>query len=437
MWLLPALSVLASRITGVYYQLQIDGPPVPARGPVLLVANHPNSLLDPALVAAAARRPVRFLAKSPLFSDSSVGWLVRGSGSIPIYRAVDDPTQTARNEEMFRAVFAALASGAAVGLFPEGTSHSAPALAPLKTGAARIALGAAAGVGGAFPIIPVGLSFRAKERFRSAALALRGTPIEWADLAGRSASDAEAVRELTARIDVALRDLTLNLERWEDAPLIEMADLIYAVEHGAPVDSVHRFERMRAITEALARLRRGEDPEAAALARELTRHRRTLAVLGLGPAELHAPPSPAAAPLWVLRQAAFALLAVPLAAIGIALFWTPYRLTGIAEARARPEHDVRSTYKVLAGALAFLLWIVLLSAIAGVLLGWRAGLLALVALPPLGVLTLSLLEHWRSAREDARRYLVFVRRAQLVVALRARQRALAHRLQELWERVRV
>jgi 1-acyl-sn-glycerol-3-phosphate acyltransferase len=436
MWLLPALSALSSQVTRIYYRLQVEGPHVPARGPVLLVANHPNSLLDPALVAAAAGRPVRFLAKAPLFSDASVGWLVRGSGSIPIYRAVDDPAQTARNEEMFQAVFAALVGGSAVGLFPEGTSHSAPALAPLKTGAARIALGAAAAAGGAFPIVPVGLSFRAKERFRSEALALRGAPLEWADLVGRAAAD-DAVRELTARIDAALRDLTLNLERWEDAPLVEMADLVYAVEHGAPVDAVHRFERMRAITEALSRLRHEGDAESSDLARELRRHRRTLAALRLRPADLHARPSRADALLWVVRHAAFALFAVPLAALGIALFWTPYRLTGVAEARARPEHDVRSTYKALAGAVALLLWILLLAALATVAFGWRAGLLALALLPPLGLVTLSVVDRWRSAKEDARRFLTVTRRAALIDALRARQRALSERLQELWERVRV
>ena len=67
---------------------------------MLLVANHPNSLLDPAMVAVAARRPVRFLAKAPLFSDRLVGFLVRGAGSIPVYRKSDDPSQVGRNEEM-------------------------------------------------------------------------------------------------------------------------------------------------------------------------------------------------------------------------------------------------------------------------------------------------------------------------------------------------
>src|SRR5690606_19668180 len=133
---------------------------------------HPNSLLDPMLVLAAAHRPVRFLAKAPLFDDPKVGWLVKAFRSIPVYLRHDDPTQVGRNDEMFRAVHAALGAGAAVALFPEGISHSEPSLTPLKTGAARIALGAAPLIGRDFPIVPVGLVFREKDRFRSAALVL-------------------------------------------------------------------------------------------------------------------------------------------------------------------------------------------------------------------------------------------------------------------------
>ncbi|HEX5831025.1 MAG TPA: 1-acyl-sn-glycerol-3-phosphate acyltransferase, partial [Gemmatimonadaceae bacterium] len=140
MWLLPALSRVARLVTGTYYSLTIDGAPVPRGGPVLLVGNHPNSLLDPALLAAAAGRPVRFLAKAPLFAMPQLGWLMRAAGCIPVYRRLDDPAQMARNVDSLAAAEVALAEGSAIGLFPEGISHHEPALAPLKTGAARIAL---------------------------------------------------------------------------------------------------------------------------------------------------------------------------------------------------------------------------------------------------------------------------------------------------------
>jgi glycerol-3-phosphate O-acyltransferase / dihydroxyacetone phosphate acyltransferase len=203
MWLLPVLDRVCSVAARSYYRLYIEGERVPGEGPVLLVANHPNSLFDPALVAAAAGRPVRFLAKEPLLHHPGIGWLIRASGAIPIYRMQDDPSSVHRNDESFRAAHEALAGGAAIGMFPEGISHHLPTLAPMKTGAARIALGAVSRIGHSFPIVPIGLTFRGKEHFRSDALVLVGSAIEWEDLVDGARSPG-TVRELTRRIAAAL-----------------------------------------------------------------------------------------------------------------------------------------------------------------------------------------------------------------------------------------
>lgn len=436
MWLLPLLPRAASLATRTYYRLARAGERVPMHGPVLLVANHPNSLLDPALVSVAAQRPVRFLAKAPLFGDRLVGWLVRGAGSIPVYRRQDDAAQVGRNEEMFAAVHAALADGAAVGIFPEGLSHSNPSLAPLRTGAARIALGAAAARGGtAFPIVPVGLVFRDKDVFRSEALLVVGRPVGWTDLAVGGAADANGVRALTDRIDAALREVTLNLERWEDAPVVETAEAIWSAEFGAEPDDVHRLERTHEAARLLARLRADDDPRWEPLARDLRLHARALARLRLRPADLAAPePSPGAAVRWTLRQLPVVASAL-LALLGAALYWLPYRATGWVADRAGPAEDIRSTWKLLAGGLLHVGWTLLLAALAALAGGWAAGLAALVVLPILALLALHVLERWGRAREDARRFFLLRRGARLA-DLRERQRALADRLRALREGVR-
>jgi hypothetical protein len=92
-------------------------------------------LVDPALVAWTAGRQVRFLAKAPLFTHPLIGWLVTAVGSVPVYRQQDDPRKVSQNVDSFRDVHRVLASGHVVGIFPEGISHSASRLAPLKTGA--------------------------------------------------------------------------------------------------------------------------------------------------------------------------------------------------------------------------------------------------------------------------------------------------------------
>ena len=433
MWLAPILSHVSTVALRIYYRLHRAGGQVPPNGPVLLVANHPNSLLDPAMVALAAGRPVRFLAKAPLFTDPLVGFLVRGAGSIPVYRRVDDAAQVARNEEMFRAVHDALAHGAAVGIFPEGLSHNEPSLAPLKTGAARIALGTLATHGIRVPIIPVGSVFRDKNIFRSEALVTVGRAIQWEDLSPDAGGDGKGVRELTHRIDRALRDVTVNLEGWEDAGLVEIAEAIYAAEYGKASDLAAWVGRLRMTTETLTHLRQTSDGTVP-LAKDISRHARILQRLGLRPRDLVEDPKRPGMLWWLMRRLPLGGV-VPLAvlAIGTAVFFVPYRLTGILERKARPRDDVRATHKLLTGAITFPLWIVALALFAGIIAGPLVGLLTFLALPALGLFTLGLHEQWGQARTEASRYMTLRRRQETLEPLREQQRELAMRLKAVAE----
>ncbi|MFQ5678846.1 MAG: lysophospholipid acyltransferase family protein [Gemmatimonadota bacterium] len=424
----PRVSRLA---LGVYYRFERAGATVPERGPVLVVANHPNSLLDPAAVCAVARRPVRFLAKAPLFSEPGLGWIMRACGAIPVYRRQDNPTLMHRNDEAFRAAHETLAGGSAVGIFPEGTSHSEPALVPLKTGAARIALGAARLRRCGFPIVPVGLVLRHKERFRSRALVVVGEPVPWGDLAGAGPEEEEAVRELTGRIERALREVTLNLESWEDAPVVECVEAIYAAELELPRDRAERVRRLGRVSEALVRLRRSQPERLAPLYRLVARYADLLAQLGLRPHRVGSAPPPAAVFGWTVRQVAFFVLLAPLAAAGHLLFFLPYRITGLLPRRAGVERDVQSTYKVLGGILVYGTWILLLATLAGWRLGTWAGLLTALLLPALAFLTLVVRDRWTGARANARSYLLLRGRAQLQRRLLERRRELAERLEAL------
>jgi 1-acyl-sn-glycerol-3-phosphate acyltransferase len=436
-WLLPLFPGISRAALKLFYRLEVSGERVPRRGPVLLVANHPNSLLDPGMVFAVARRPVRFMAKAPLFSHAGVGWLVKGAGAVPVYRQQDYPGETARNDDTFRAVWDALAQGDAVGIFPEGTSHSEPSLVPLKTGAARIALGAARLTGGAFPIVPVGLSFREKETFRSEAVAVTGDAVTWDDLAAAGPEDRDAVRELTRRIDEALHEVTVNLERWDDAPLVQTAEAVYAAE--LPVDAAGgaRVARLGEAAEGLARLRAENRAEWNHVAREVAAHGRVLGILGLTPDELRTRNRTPVAVSWTVRQLVFFGLGAPAAAAGILAYLIPYRLTGILADRMVEFDDVRATFKLLVGGALHLLWTLAVSTFVGLRFGLGAAVVVAVGLPLLGYVAVHVADRWRRATGEARRFFLRTRRPALLDELRQRQHDLALRLHALWEQVRV
>ena len=434
MWLLPVLSALCWLVSRLFYRLSVDGPGVPPGGPVLLVANHPNSLVDPVIVAGVTGRRVRFLAKAPLFADANVGWMVKAAGAIPVYRKQDDPSAMGQNRDVFEAVIRELADGAAIGIFPEGVSHSEPSLAELRTGTARMALGAYEKTKETFPIVPVGIVPARKERFRSEMRVVLGEPVSWDDLAERGGNDRDAVRELTARIDRGLRSVTLNLERWEDRPLVETAEAIWSLEverAEGPADQLRRYEITARI---LAAVRRGSDTRWKAVQLDLSRHYRRLALFGFQPADLQADVGLPSSVSWSARR--LYLVGIPLVAValvGHVTFLVPFWLTRLLTERARPALDRVSTYKLLFGIATYTLWVGVVACAGAWAWGWVSGVGLLALLPPLGIAGLWIRERWRWGFNDVRRFMILRTRSDVMEELLAEQKRLGSELEALFE----
>ncbi|WP_216690393.1 lysophospholipid acyltransferase family protein [Hymenobacter siberiensis] len=197
-------------------------------GPLLLAGNHPNTLMDPLLAAVNRRQPIAFLAKSTFFSNPIVRAIMQSGNSIPIYRAQDAGTggpvtpeqRAAQNEATFGRCYDYLGRGGTIMIFPEGTSVSERRLRPLKTGAARIALGAEARhkfkLG--LKVVPVATNYFDPSKFRSDVLLNVAPPIVVADYAAAYAQDPdEAADQLTEAIRVALeRRLVITRDAAED-----------------------------------------------------------------------------------------------------------------------------------------------------------------------------------------------------------------------------
>jgi glycerol-3-phosphate O-acyltransferase/dihydroxyacetone phosphate acyltransferase len=206
---------------------------LPKESGIIFVSNHPNALIDPLLLFIALPRNIAFLAKSTLFKMPVVGFLIKAVGALPLYRQQDEGQDVSKNNETFRLTRELLKSGGAIAIFPEGVSHDSPKLLPLKTGAARIGLGAVS-VGTnpsslKLKIVPVGLFYTNKTKFRSEALLHFGEPIDVlpVELDAHGHPAKEEVRKLTAEIEAGLREVTLNAESDAELGIARIAEQVF------------------------------------------------------------------------------------------------------------------------------------------------------------------------------------------------------------------
>src|SRR5918996_2244910 len=217
----------------IYFQrIEVTGVEhVPLETPVIFVLNHPNALVDPVFLFSLAPRPVSFLAKAPLFRMPVIGYLVKALDSLPVYRRQDEGQDVTRNEETFTAARKLLAKGGTIAICPEGISHDKPGLQPIKTGAARISLAAVStGEVSSLKIVPAGLYYTSKTSFRSDALLYFGNPIDVAPVALEpdGTPPREAVRQLSSKIEKALREVILDAKHEEELHTTARAERIFS-----------------------------------------------------------------------------------------------------------------------------------------------------------------------------------------------------------------
>ena len=397
---------------GVFYQVDRHGPALPG-GPVLVAANHPNSLLDALLVFRCSKRITRPLARAPLFDRLLLGPVLRALGGIPVYRREDDPAAMHRNEDMFSDAIGALLDGGAIQIYPEGRSHSEAHVVELRTGAARIALQAeeAAEWALGLMIVPVGITYSSKERARTAVTVRFGRAFACADLEDAYRQDpVAAVRTLTERIEAGIREQTLNFVHHGDRELVEVAEQLYVrqarwVPWRARQALGARFPRLQRFAAGLEWIRRESPEEHRALLRKVARYAALNARVGAGQGDV--PPRYGLVPVaqYIAVRGTILLLGLPFAVAGV-LLWAPVtRLPGIVVRRTRPEFEVTATYKLLAlftGVIAaWILWVVLAYVAGGTIFAFAAAVLA----PLCGYLAIQWMELAKEVREDTMLFL--------------------------------
>lgn len=417
-----------------YRQIEIIGADrIPPDGPLLIVANHPNAVIDPMLVATTVARRVMFTGKATLFDNPAFRVVLGALGMVPLRRASDERAgrqaggapDPERNDNAFRALIDALAQRRAVLIFPEGKSHDEPSIARLKTGTARMALQArASGVHG-LGIIAIGFVFEDKSTPRTRVLVEVGEPLSidtWAGI-----DDPEAVNRLTGEIDRRMRGVTMNYETAAAAAEVGRVSAVLATDRLGTLGSGASWADVVAVGRRVAAARLvieqaaatgGEAAHRADLLRgRLQQLERVAEEARLDLRDASIDTSVGSGALFIVRETAIIAIALPFALLGRVIHWPALTVALMAARRNRTSDTDPAMQTVVVGAPLVLLTWGLIVALAWTLGGGLLALAVLVVLPSLADCDFALRDRGARASARVRAYLCFRRQPALQTTL--------------------
>ena len=407
---------------------------VPTDSPVIFVLNHPNALVDPVFLLCLAPRPVSFLAKAPLFRMPVIGYFVRQLDSLPVYRKQDEGEDVSRNQETFVAARKLLATGGTIGICPEGVSHNDPGLKPIKTGAARISLGAVStGEVNNLQIVPAGLYYTSKTSFRSSALLYFGKPfgVEPVELDEHGNPPRDEVRELSARIEQSLREVILDAHQNEALQAVALAERIFSSvrTNGGDESLVEELQLQQLFTKAYAALQQNEPARLRRLEIRMIRFEEELTQAGVDTEELTPPSSTLNVFIRIVKQSIKFLLMIGPAIVGTVVHFPAYRLGGyLATKLSQNSDDVISTIKIISAMLFFPLTWLAVAIVLYAVFGWIGAAAALVTIPFCGYIAILFYEELDKSIGGMRVLLFFLMRRRFFVRLLAERNAIRNEI---------
>lgn len=412
---------------------------VPRKSPVIFVLNHPNALVDPAFLLSLAPRRVSFLAKSPLFRMPVLGYFVRAMDCLPVYRHQDEGEDVSKNREMFVAARKLLSRGGTIGICPEGVSHDEPRLRPIKTGAARIALGAVStGEVLDLKIVPAGLYYTSKTKFRSGVLLYFGKPLDVSpvELEADGNPPRTAVKDLSNRIECALREVMLDAEHEDAHQTITRAERIFSTEswEEGTESLAEELQLQQRFAKAYRVLRERAPERLRKLEVRMSRFEEELTQAGVDPDDFSPPTSTLDVFTHLITRVVLFLALILPATLGALVHYPAYRLGGFIATRfSKNDDDVISTVKILSAMLLFPLTWVVVAAAGYQVQGWSLALAAVVIIPLAGYLAIRFFEGFDKFLGGVRALAFFLVRRRFFVRLLAERKAIRSEILALGE----
>lgn len=210
------LKVIMTLAFRVYFRrIEVQGAEhIPKDGAVLLACNHPSSFLEGCLVSCFQDRELHYLVRGDVFE---IGWLkplLRWTNQIPIYRFRDGFSSMKKNKQTFQTTYQVLADGAAVIIYPEGSTKLIKQLRPLQRGLAKLSMGTLEHHQNLpLKIVPVGVNYNDALSFRSSVTISIGPSFQADAYYDDYVQDPHRVlRQITMDVKESLQQHVVHLE---------------------------------------------------------------------------------------------------------------------------------------------------------------------------------------------------------------------------------
>ena len=398
---------------------------------IILCVNHVNALIDAVVLQASTDKNVRPLARSGLFKNPILKPILEMIGAVPIYRRKTEDSDTSGNLDSFAKCYELLALDETLVIFPEGQSHSDSHVHDLKTGVARMALGALEANGVAPLIIPVGLTFSRKQAVRTQVLVHYGEPIDLS--VPEDMSEYDAVHLITDRAKEGLEAVTLNTRSWKELKMIVRLERFFALRRGKRRKSnlVQRFNALQRLIEAQTLLQKYEPDKVRSLVSKLRLYERLCNACGIKNYHLSIQYKPVLLILYVLRTLGVVLIGFPIALWGIINSYIPFKITSFLSKKVSKDVDQYDTAYVLIGIGLFGLFWGVQSHIVYRYFGMEWSLFYLFTLLISAFVALSLRGEYRRTLDNLKVFVLFLRKKDLKQYLEAKRQELEVELAQM------
>jgi 1-acyl-sn-glycerol-3-phosphate acyltransferase len=203
-----------------YKKIEVRGlENIPKDKPLIFAPNHQNALMDPLAIVFTSSPQTVFLARSDIFINWIINWILNRLKILPVYRLRDGAKKLAKNDEIFELCVEILRKNRSIALFPEAQHNDHHRLLPLKKAISRIGFKAIkeSEYNLDIQIIPVGIYHKKYEAFRSKLEVNYGSPIsmlKYKELIAEN--EVEATRALNKDLENEIKNLMVNIEDKEN-----------------------------------------------------------------------------------------------------------------------------------------------------------------------------------------------------------------------------